>query len=118
MQKGDYVLAHKWSDADPGDHWCVGFYDYPMAGSGGRHMIVDGHGQPFRGNGFSHVVPITDCEGAWMIERMPQIDAAPMWVEEGKDELQGKSVLEWLAEAKAACFEADRSDNSGGGVKP
>jgi hypothetical protein len=33
---------------------------------------------------------------------MPQIDAAPMWIEEGKEELQGKSVLVWLDEARAA----------------
>jgi hypothetical protein len=30
-----------------------------------------------------------------------------MWVEEGKDELQGKSVLAWLAEARAACSKSD-----------
>ena len=106
MEKGDYVLAHKWSDADPGDHWCVGFYDYPMRG-GERHMIVDNEGKPFRGNGFSHVVPITDAEGRWMIEHMPQIDAAPMWIEEGKEELQGKSVLVWLDEARAATSTSD-----------
>src|ERR1700691_121094 len=75
MQKGDYVLAHKWADADPGDHWCVGVYGEPRAGRRGWHMCDDGHGKPFRGSGFSLGVPLPDGGGAWLIERMPQIDA-------------------------------------------
>lgn len=27
LNSGDYALATKWSDADPKDHWCVGFFD-------------------------------------------------------------------------------------------
>jgi hypothetical protein len=112
MQKGDYVLAHKWSDADPGDHWCVGFYDHPMRG-GERHMIVDGDGKPFRGNGFSYVVPITDAQGRWMIEHIPAIDKTMF--ETGQDEWGneirlGKSVLEWLAEAPT---QSDRGADGG-----
>ena len=104
MEKGDYVLAHKWSDADPGDHWCVGFYQYSMPHGGGeRHMIFDGDGKPFRGNGFSHVVPITEAHGRWMIEHIPAIDKTMF--EFGQDEWGneiklGKSVLEWLEDAK------------------
>jgi len=26
LKKGDYVLATRWSDGDPQDAWCVGFY--------------------------------------------------------------------------------------------
>jgi hypothetical protein len=44
MTKGDYVLATKWSDADPGDHWCVGFYDELKWGD--RHIVLDNDDKP------------------------------------------------------------------------
>lgn len=37
MEKGTYVLATQYSDDDPGDQWCVGFYDCEK---GRRHYIV------------------------------------------------------------------------------
>lgn len=49
---GDYVLATKYSDGDPGDQWCVGFYhsqlEYPKSP---RHQVVNDEGVQFRGNG-------------------------------------------------------------------
>ena|ERR1700735_2052562 len=108
MQKGDYVLATKWSDADPGDCWCVGFYD--ELNWGDRHIVLDNDGKPFRANGFRHVYPITDCEGRWMIEHIPAIDETMFKIgqdEWGNEIRLGKSVLEWLADARAACFQSD-----------
>jgi hypothetical protein len=102
VRKGAYVLATKWSDADPGDHWCVGFYDELKWGD--RHIILDNDGKPFRASGFRHVYPITDAEGRWLIERIPAIEATMFQIghDEWGDEIRlGKSVLEWLADARS-----------------
>lgn len=72
-KKGDYVLATKYSDGDPCDHWCVGFYENPMDyGDTVRHNVVDSKGSPFRGNGFRRVQKITPLEGSFLlgIERL------------------------------------------------
>ena len=103
MTKGDYVLATKWSDADPGDHWCIGIYDELKWGD--RHIVLDGDGVPLRRNGFRHVYPITDAEGAWMIAHMPEIDKTMFYTiehDDGTESRGGKSVLEWLDQARAA----------------
>jgi hypothetical protein len=115
MQKGDYVLATKWSDADPGDHWCVGHYDELKYGD--RHMVVDNDGKQFRANGFRHVYPITDAEGRWMIEHIPEIDKTMFWTDErddGTEFRRGTSVLEWLERARAEI----RSTSDAGVAKP
>lgn len=66
MKKGDYVLATKWSDGDPGDHWYVGFYDHESAG--GRHYVTDGEGNQARGNGFRRVKKISAERGEWLLK--------------------------------------------------
>ena len=50
LKKGDYVLATKFSDGNPADNWCVGFYDRKETfGSTNhpdvRHFVVDGDGK-------------------------------------------------------------------------
>lgn len=65
MDRGDYVLATKYHDGDPRDHWCVGFYD--RQDEQGRHYIVDGEGKHFRGNGFRRVAKISTARGAWLL---------------------------------------------------
>jgi hypothetical protein len=67
---GDYVLATKYADADPGDHWFVGFYRGSDAG--GRHYVVDNDGKQGRGNGFRHVQKIEAEDGAWLLENARQ----------------------------------------------
>lgn len=49
FKPGDYVLATKYSDGDPMDHWAIGFYDRY---EDGRHYIVNDKGLQFRRNGF------------------------------------------------------------------
>jgi hypothetical protein len=66
---GDYVLATKYSDGDPGDHWCIGFYAGPTSHNPPRHDVVDSEGRSFRGNGFRRIKKITPERGAWMLER-------------------------------------------------
>jgi len=77
---GDYVLATKYRDGDPQDHWAIGFYAGPMDYNPPRHDVVDGEGNRFRGNGFRRIKKITPERGAWMLGHTRDI------------ELSGKSV--------------------------
>jgi hypothetical protein len=64
LNKGDYVLATKYRDGDPGDQFCVGFYDsFYMNGSSTRHLVVDGEGNQFRRNGFRRVAKVSRDRG-------------------------------------------------------
>lgn len=89
-QIGDYVLATKWSDGDPCDHFCVGFF----AGKDrDRYKVVDSDGNLFRGNGFRRCETITQKEGEsilslkigdkpgpsvwWHLERIRGIEVQP-----------------------------------------
>lgn len=71
---GDYVLATKYSDGDPGDHWCIGFYAGTTSHNPPRHDVVDREGRSFRGNGFRRIKKITRERGAWMLERARLIE--------------------------------------------
>lgn len=71
LKKGDYVLATKYRDGDPGDQFCVGFYDgFYMNGSSTRHLVVDGEGQQFRRNGFRRVAKISRDRGEWIVKNL------------------------------------------------
>ena len=65
LQNGDYVLATKYHDGDPCDHFAVGFYNGSFRED--RHDVVDSVGNSFRGNGFRRVEQITEEEGAWIL---------------------------------------------------
>jgi hypothetical protein len=74
MKQGDYVLATKYRDGDPQDHWCVGFYAKEFwVSSRRRHDIVDDEGVLFRHNGFRRVQHISQQEGDWLIESKDEI---------------------------------------------
>ena len=78
---GEYVLATKYSDGDPQDHWCVGYFKGMLSKVGGdRYEVVDAEGNLLRGNGFRRCKKITAERGAWMIQHAREI------------ELSGKSV--------------------------
>lgn len=68
---GDYVLATKYSDGDPMDHFCVGFVSEYTHHH--RYMIVDNDGNNQRHNGFRRVEKITQDEGRQLVELMPAI---------------------------------------------
>ena len=71
---GDYVLATKWHDGDPGDHWAVGFYsEYKK----GRHYIVDNEGKQLRNSGFRRVGPIDAEVGRWLLSAADVLEASP-----------------------------------------
>jgi hypothetical protein len=72
MKKGEYVLATKWSDGDPQDHWFVGFYDGD--GKNDRHMVVDNDGRQGRMNGFRKVKKISANRGKFLLENAREIE--------------------------------------------
>lgn len=100
MDQGDYVLATKYADGDPGDQWAVGFFDSMLPKAGGdRFMVVDGEGRQFRGNGFRRCEKITDEQGAWLLSQVDEIEASIPHV--GYDEdgnWYGQSIWDWLNE--------------------
>jgi hypothetical protein len=73
-KQGDYVFATKYSDGDPSDQWCVGFYD---GFRHDRHFVVDGDGKQFRGNGFRKAAKITAEEGVWLLDVGPRLEGSP-----------------------------------------
>ena len=82
LVKGDYVLATKYSDGDPHDHWCVGYYAGVTAPhyNPPRFDVVDGEGNQFRGNGFRRVEKIDPERGAWMLKQARDIESSGMSV--------------------------------------
>ena len=75
FETGDYVLATKWSDGDPQDHWCIGFFSHML---GGRYIVVDGEGKPFRANGFRECRKISEARGNWMLENALMIEQSDL----------------------------------------
>jgi hypothetical protein len=74
---GDYVLAMKYNDGDPGDQFAVGFYQdsyqhYPGP-YGVRHIVVDSDTKSFRPNGFRRIEHLSDARGRWIVEHIPLI---------------------------------------------
>jgi len=69
---GDYVLATKYDDGDPCDHFCVGFVSGYTRHH--RYMIVDNEGNNQRSNGFRRVGKLTSDEGRQLVELMPTIE--------------------------------------------
>ena len=93
VEPGDYVLATKYHDGDPGDEWAIGFYARTFGGD--RHIVNGSEGQPFRANGFRRVERITAQAGAWLLARKELIES-------GHASLWG-----WLEEAVSAETEDD-----------
>src|SRR5579859_7717389 len=75
LEIGDYVIATKYADGDPGDHWCVGLYagNYDHFGSV-RHLVNDYAGVSFRANGFRRVAKISSARGKWIVDHIPKIE--------------------------------------------
>lgn len=72
---GYYVVATKYADGDPGDHFCIGFYQGNFDHFGQtRHIVVDSAGKSFRANGFRRVARIGSRRGTWMVEHFFHIE--------------------------------------------
>lgn len=78
---GDYVLATKYSDGDPEDQWCVGFFKGMLLKPDGyRYEVVDSEGKLFRGNGFRRCEKIEAKRGAWMLLHAREIELSGLSV--------------------------------------
>lgn len=77
IQVGDYVLATKYEDGDPGDEYAIGFYAGSYQnGSSTRHLVNNDKGQPFRANGFRRVAKISKARGEWLITHFFEFENA------------------------------------------
>lgn len=70
IEKGQYVLATKWNDGDPGDNWAVGYYDRE---ENGRHFVVDGDGNNIRAGGYRRVGKISPEYGNWLLGQAAKV---------------------------------------------
>lgn len=95
-EKGDYVLATKYNDGDPRDHFCVGFYDCAIKYPGSvRYHIAEGNGKRFRHNGFRRIEKISREVGQYILDNLDRI------------EISDRSVWWWLNRAKLKNMEID-----------
>lgn len=69
---GDYVLATKYHDGGPRDHFVVGFFSRMLCD---RFIVVDDKGVPFRANGFRRAKKISGECGAFLVTRMRDIES-------------------------------------------
>ena len=116
---GDYVLATKWSDGDPCDHFCVGFFS---GKDRDRYKVVDADGNLFRANGFRRCETITQEEGElilslkigdqtgpsvwWHLKKIRGIGAQPE-----PEGLTDEELLRTYGKAKRDhCYEGDADD--------
>lgn len=97
LSQGDYVLATKWNDGDPQDHWCVGFYHGMTGHESPRYDVVDTDGNLFRGNGFRRAEKITQREGLYLLNAREKIQ----W--------SGISLWSWLKTAKSVISDVEQA---------
>lgn len=75
LKPGDYVLATKYFDGDPGDHFAVGLLDrIEISINGTRYFIIDSNGNQFRANGFARCEKIQKARGKWLVDRFNEIE--------------------------------------------
>lgn len=83
---GDYVLATKYSDGDPGDPWALGFYagelnmgnDREQIKVAPRYLVNNSSGQSIRPNGYRRVARIRKDVGAWLLDvAAKQLEQSP-----------------------------------------
>lgn len=84
---GDYVLATKYTDGDPCDHFYVGFFRGMLRD---RYLVDDGNGRLARANGFRRCERISQRVGTALCAAMPIIGNVP-----------GRSVWWWRRHVKA-----------------
>lgn len=86
LNKGDYVLATKYKDGDPKDHFCVGFFESMTWHN--RYNIINSNGEFFRGNGFRRAQKITQEVGKMIVDNIQVIEQSNV------------SVWDWLEKFK------------------
>jgi len=95
LKQGDYVVATKYSDGDPGDHFCVGFFRDMTAHDEPRYNIVNSDGELFRGNGFRRAQKISKEVGEMIISNCDGVERSGVsiwrWVRQFKKEMKNAS---------------------------
>ena len=73
---GAYVLATKFSDGDPHDHWVVGFLGVNKYGDDRFYVQnkKDKNGVLFRANGFKRAEQISANRGAYLLRNQERIE--------------------------------------------
>ena len=75
LEPGDYVLATKYGDGDPGDEFCVGYLHGILDHFGEpRYLVKNADGQQFRANGFRRAKRISPGRGVWLVARFAEIE--------------------------------------------
>ena len=74
MKAGDYVLATKYKDGDPRDHFCVGLFRSML---NERYLVEDSNGVLFRAGGFRRCEKIQQTTGDILIKAFPLIGDRP-----------------------------------------
>jgi hypothetical protein len=74
LRDGDYVLATKWSDGDPCDHFVIGYFKEMLDD---RFLVEDGDGNLFRANGFRRCERISKRVGHALVKAFPLISDKP-----------------------------------------
>jgi hypothetical protein len=87
LVRGDYVLATKYKDGSPCDHFYVGFFREML---GCRYLVEDEKGKLVRANGFRRCERISNRVGHALVAAMQIISSNP-W----------KSVWWWRRHVKA-----------------
>lgn len=86
LNAGDYVLATKYSDGDPCDHFCVGFFAGML---GDRYLVQDECGKSFRPGGFRRAERISSRVGDILVKAFARISDKP-----------GRSLWYWRRHVK------------------
>jgi hypothetical protein len=105
VRLGDYVLATKYEDGDPGDQWAVGWFT-GMLPKGSmtdttrwRFMVADQNGKQYRGNGFRRCERITHDQGVYICENQATLSAmVGQFYYDDDGSKQGLSVWDFLAQ--------------------
>lgn len=98
MKIGDYVVATKWRDGDPADHFCVGFFDHWC---GDRCVVVDSKGVPFRATGFRRWARVSPVRGQLILNARCVIETS------------GRSVWWWFRQPLATLRQAAATAKEG-----
>lgn len=100
---GDYVLATKYQDGDPGDHFAVGWLKEIDDRYGQRrYMVVDGDGKQFRANGFCRCEIITAERGEWLVNHFREIEKTKLIQDDDGNLVGGRSVWDWATDPMEA----------------
>lgn len=102
VRVGDYVLATKYSDGDPGDPWAFGRLHeiVNIPGLGYKYVILRKDGTPYRYGGFGCCRRVTPEQTAYLQANMDKI------------EYSGKSMWKWVKETPAPPWIAHLSTTS------